>query len=64
MTFAQRRTVSGIFWYALLVIVALLVLFPLWSAFTISQLTDAEVASYPPLLRPDAADAGQLQERA
>jgi ABC-type glycerol-3-phosphate transport system permease component len=52
MTFAQRRTVSGVFWYALLVVVALLVLFPLWSAFTISQLSDAQVATYPPLLRP------------
>ena len=38
--------------YALLIVVALIVLFPLWSAFTISQLTDAEVATYPPLLWP------------
>lgn len=52
VTFAQRRTISGIFWYVLLVVVALFVLFPLWSAFTISQLTDAQVATYPPLLRP------------
>ncbi len=52
MTFAQRRTISGIFWYALLIVVALIVLFPLWSAFTISQLTDAQVASYPPRLWP------------
>src|SRR5512138_1325827 len=52
MTFVQRRTLSGIYWYALLIVVALLVLFPLWSAFTISQLSDAQVATYPPLLRP------------
>ncbi len=52
MTIARRRTLSGVFWYALLTVVALLVLFPLWSAFTISQLTDAQVATYPPLLWP------------
>jgi len=38
--------------YVLLIGVALIVLFPLWSAFTISMLDDAEVASYPPRLAP------------
>lgn len=52
MTVAQRRTVSGFFLYLLLVIVALIVLFPLWSALTISMLSDAEVALYPPRLWP------------
>ena len=52
MTFAQRRTVSGILLYALLIVVALIVLFPLWSAFTIATLSDAEVAVYPPRLWP------------
>ncbi len=52
MTFAQRRTVSGFFLYLLLIVVALIVLFPLWSALTISMLSDAEVALYPPRLWP------------
>jgi ABC-type glycerol-3-phosphate transport system permease component len=32
--------------------VAIIVIFPLWSAFTISMLSDAEVATFPPLLAP------------
>lgn len=38
--------------YLLLTLVALIVIFPLWSAFTISMLNDTQVASYPPLLAP------------
>ena len=38
--------------YLLLTFVALIVIFPLWSAFTISMLNDTQVASYPPLLAP------------
>jgi sn-glycerol 3-phosphate transport system permease protein len=38
--------------YVLLTVVAIIVIFPLWSALTISLLNDAEVASYPPLLAP------------
>ena len=38
--------------YLLLTLVAIIVIFPLWSAFTISMLSDAEVASFPPLLTP------------
>ena len=52
MTFVQRRAVSGFFLYLLLIIVAVIVLFPLWSALTISMLSDAEVALYPPRLWP------------
>jgi sn-glycerol 3-phosphate transport system permease protein len=52
MTIAQRRTVSGVLLYALLTIVAIIVLFPLWSALTISTLNDAQVALYPPRLWP------------
>lgn len=52
MTIAQRRTVSGVLLYTLLIVVALIVLFPLWSALTISTLNDAQVALYPPRLWP------------
>jgi sn-glycerol 3-phosphate transport system permease protein len=52
MTYQTRRTVSQALWYALLALVAIGVLFPLWSAFTISMLTDAQVSSYPPRLAP------------
>ena len=38
--------------YLMLTIVAIIVIFPLWSAFTISMLNDAEVATFPPLLAP------------
>lgn len=49
-----RHRLSAILLYTLLSVVALLVLFPLWSAFTISMLNDAEVASYPPRLAPSS----------
>lgn len=54
MSYQTRRTVSRILWYALLIVVAIIVLFPLWSAFTISMLTDTQVASYPPRLAPSS----------
>ena len=52
MTIAQRRAISGVLLYTLLSVVALIVLFPLWSALTISMLNDAQVALYPPRLWP------------
>jgi sn-glycerol 3-phosphate transport system permease protein len=52
MTFAQRRTISSALQYLLLILVALAVLFPLWSAVTISMLPDTQVAQYPPQLWP------------
>lgn len=61
MTFVQRRTVSGFFFYLLLISVALIVLFPLWSALTISMLSDAEVALYPPRLWPSGLNLENFQ---
>jgi len=52
LSFKSRRTLSSIAFYAILTLVAVVVIFPLWSAFTISMLTDQEVASYPPRLWP------------
>lgn len=50
----KRFKLSGFLTYALLIVVAVFVLYPLWSAFTISMLDDAEVASYPPRLAPSS----------
>jgi ABC-type glycerol-3-phosphate transport system permease component len=49
---AWQRTLYTAVLYLLLTIVAVVVIFPLWSAFTISMLSDTEVASYPPRLAP------------
>ena len=49
---SNRRTLRSILLYSLLTVVAALVLFPLWSAFTISMLDESQVATYPPLLAP------------
>ena len=48
----RQRTLYNALLYLLLTFVAVIVFFPLWSAFTISMLSDTEVASYPPLLAP------------
>jgi sn-glycerol 3-phosphate transport system permease protein len=52
LSFKSRRTISNIVFYVILILVAVVVIFPLWSAFTISMLTDQEVATYPPRLWP------------
>jgi ABC-type glycerol-3-phosphate transport system permease component len=52
MSGGNRRTLRSILLYVLLTLVAAIVLFPLWSAFTISMLDDTQVATYPPLLAP------------
>lgn len=54
MSLRTQRRIKSVLWYVLLTAVALVVLFPLWSAFTISMLRDTEVASYPPRLFPSA----------
>ena len=46
------HTLRSALLYLLLTLVAVIVIFPLWSAFTISMLDDTQVASYPPLLAP------------
>jgi ABC-type glycerol-3-phosphate transport system permease component len=47
-----QRILSNTLLYLLLTVVAVIVIFPLWSAFTISMLSDTEVASYPPRMAP------------
>jgi ABC-type glycerol-3-phosphate transport system permease component len=40
--------------YLILIIAAMIILFPIWSAFNISMMSDAEMGSYPPLQFPSA----------
>ncbi len=54
LSYRARRRLSGFLLYVLLTVVAIIVLYPLWSAFTISMLNDTEVASYPPRLAPSS----------
>jgi len=61
LSFKSRRTLSSIAFYIILVLVAVVVIFPLWSAFTISMLTDQEVASYPPRLWPSSLQLVNFQ---
>jgi ABC-type glycerol-3-phosphate transport system permease component len=61
MTFAQRRTISSALLYLLLIVVAIVVLFPLWSAVTIGMLEDAEVTQFPPRLWPSSFNFENFQ---
>jgi sn-glycerol 3-phosphate transport system permease protein len=61
LSFKSRRTLSSIAFYIILILVAVVVIFPLWSAFTISMLTDQEVASYPPRLWPSSLSLENFQ---
>lgn len=63
----RRRRLQDALLYLLLTVVALIVIFPLWSALTISMLSDTQVASYPPLLAPTSlyfANFGRALEQA
>ena len=61
LSFKSRRTLTNIVFYVILILVAVVVIFPLWSAFTISMLTDQEVASYPPRLWPSGLQLVNFQ---
>ena len=63
----RRRRFQDLLLYLLLTFVAIIVIFPLWSALTISMLSDTQVASYPPLLAPTSlyfANFGRALEQA
>lgn len=63
----SRRRFRDFLLYLLLTLVAIIVIFPLWSALTISMLSDNQVASYPPLLAPTSlyfANFGRALEQA
>ncbi|HUX19800.1 MAG TPA: carbohydrate ABC transporter permease, partial [Spirochaetia bacterium] len=52
MRVGVRNVVRKSATYLLLIIVAIVVLYPIWSAINISFLTDKEVGSFPPRLIP------------
>ncbi len=56
LSFQTKNVLTSIFWYLLLIIAAIVVLFPIWSAINISFLNDTQVASYPPKLVPTQFD--------
>jgi sn-glycerol 3-phosphate transport system permease protein len=63
----RRRRFKDFLLYLLLTLVAIVVIFPLWSALTISMLSDTQVASYPPLMAPTSlyfANFGRALEQA
>jgi sn-glycerol 3-phosphate transport system permease protein len=63
----SRRRFKDFLLYLLLILVAIIVIFPLWSALTISMLSDTQVATYPPLLAPTSlylANFGRAMEQA
>lgn len=63
----NRRRFKDFLLYLLLTLVAIIVIFPLWSALTISMLSDTQVATYPPLLAPTSlyfANFGRALEQA
>lgn len=47
-----KKLTIGVFWYIPLILVAIIIVYPIYSTLTISLLDDAELASYPPKLYP------------
>lgn len=52
MNYKTRRTITNILLYTVLILVSIVVLFPIYTAVTISLLDDTQVAQYPPQLYP------------
>lgn len=58
---AQRRLWMRIGQYLILSITALIILYPIWSAFNISMMSDTEMGAYPPLQIPSALRLSNIQ---
>lgn len=56
-----RRPLISLSQYLLLIIAAMIILYPIWSAFNISMMSDAEMGSYPPLQIPSAIRIENIQ---
>src|SRR3990172_7294379 len=52
MDYKLKRILSNTLLYIVLIVVAIAVLFPVWTAINISLLNDSQVAQYPPQLVP------------
>jgi sn-glycerol 3-phosphate transport system permease protein len=51
-SFKSKNAIKSILLYLLLILAAIIVIFPIWSAINISFLNDSEVASFPPKMFP------------
>ena len=57
----QGRLWSSLGQYLLLTITAIIILYPIWSAFNISMMSDAEMGSFPPLQFPSAIRLSNIE---
>ena len=67
LSFKSQSFLKSAFWYLVLILAAVVVLFPIWSALNISMLNDTQVASYPPRLAPTSlylTNFGRAMEQA
>lgn len=51
-SYKLKKTLLNIFWYVILIVAAVFILYPIYSAINISFLSDSELASYPPKMVP------------
>jgi ABC-type glycerol-3-phosphate transport system permease component len=58
MDYKLKRTLTNTALYTVLIVVAIVVLFPIWTAINISLLNDSQVAQYPPQLFPTSFSLG------
>jgi len=57
----NRRLWNSIGQYLILIIAAIIILYPIWSAFNIAMMSDSEMGSYPPLQFPTALRFENIQ---
>jgi sn-glycerol 3-phosphate transport system permease protein len=58
---ALKGQLGNIAQYIILAIMALIILYPIWSAFNISMMSDTEMGSYPPLQFPSGIRLGNIE---
>lgn len=51
---SSSRTLFSVGQYAILIVAALLVIYPIWAAFNLSMMSDTETGTYPPIQFPTA----------
>ncbi len=56
-----QRLIKRILQYFILIVAAIIILYPIWSAFNISMQTDSEMGSYPPLQIPTGIRIKNIQ---
>jgi sn-glycerol 3-phosphate transport system permease protein len=61
LSFKTQGFLKSAFWYLVLILAAVVMLYPIWSALNISMLNDSEVASFPPKLAPSSLNLTNFQ---